>query len=106
MHGFVKFLVLLWFYSSRNKASVILFKDFFFVLCTIESSDWHSNHVRHFIGIDNIQSALESCKISGTCRDVRVIERKFSAGQKYLFKLRRCSSYGGSINRELIMRVS
>ena len=26
-------------------------------------------------------------------------------GQKYLFELRRCSSYGGSSNRELLMRI-
>ena len=26
-------------------------------------------------------------------------------GQKYLFELRKCSSYGGSSNRELLMRI-
>ena len=57
------------------------------------------------IGIDYVQFALESCKASDTCDNVRFIERKYSIGQKYLFKLRRCSSYGDSSNRVLLMRI-
>ena len=71
----------------------------------IESFDWHSNHVRHSIGIDYVQLALESCKAPDTCHNVRVIERKYSMGQEYLFEQRRCSSNGGSSNRDLLMRI-
>ena len=71
----------------------------------IESFDWHSNHVRHSVGIGYFQLALKSCKAPDTCHNVRVIERKYSMGQKYLFELRRCSSYGGSSNRESLMRI-
>ena len=49
--------------------------------------------------------ALESFKVLDTCREVRVIERKYAKGQKKLFELRRFSSYGGSSNREFFMRV-
>ena len=61
--------------------------------------------IRHSISIDNVQLGLESCKAPGKCDNVRVIERKYSMGQKYLFELRTCSSYGGSSNRELLMRI-
>ena len=70
----------------------------------IESFDWHSNHVRDSTGIDYVQLALESCKAPDTCHNVRVIEIKYSMGQKYLFELR-FSSYGGSSNTELLMRI-
>ena len=33
------------------------------------------------------------------------MERKHSMGQKYLSELRKCSSYGGLSNRELLMRI-
>ena len=69
------------------------------------SFDSHSNHVRHSIGIGYVQLALESCKAPDTCHNVRVIEIKYSMGQKYLFELRRCLSYGGSSNRELLIRI-
>ena len=58
----------------------------------IESFNLHSNHVRHSIGIDYVQLALESCKTPDTCHNVRVIEIRYSMGQKYFFELRRCSS--------------
>ena len=63
------------------------------------------NHVRHSIGIDYVQLALESSKAPDTCHNFRVIERKYSMGQKYLLELRRRSSYGGSSNRELLRRI-
>ena len=50
--------------------------------------------------------ALESCKALDTCQNARVIERKYSTGQKYLFELRRCSSDGGLSNRESSYRES
>ena len=49
--------------------------------------------------------ALESCKAPHACHNVRVIERKYSVGQKYLIELKRCSNYRGSSNRELLMRI-
>ena len=72
---------------------------------TIESFGGHSNHVRYSIGIDYVQLALESCKTPDTCHNLRIIERKYSLGQKYLFELRRCSSYVASSNRELFMKI-
>ena len=71
----------------------------------IESFDRYSNDARHYVGIVYVQLALETCKAPDTCHNVRVIERKYSMGQKYLFELRRYSSYGGSSNRELLMRT-
>ena len=70
-----------------------------------ESFDWHLNHIRHCIGSDYVQLALESFKAPGTCHNVQVIERKYCMVQKYLLELRRCLSYGGSSNRELLMRI-
>ena len=64
-----------------------------------------SNHVRHSIAIDYVQLALESCIAPETRYNVRVMERKHSMGQKYLSELRKCSSYGGFSNRELLMRI-
>ena len=49
--------------------------------------------------MDYIQLALESYKAPDTFHNVPVIERKYSMGHKYLFELRRYSSYGGSSNR-------
>ena len=37
-------------------------------------------------GIDYVQLALESCKDPDTCHNIRVINRKYSMGQKYLFE--------------------
>ena len=71
----------------------------------VESFDWHLNHAGHSTGIDYGQLALESCKAPNTCHNVRVIERKYSMGQKHLLELKRCSSYGGSSNTELLMRI-
>ena len=51
----------------------------------IESFDWHSNRVRHSIGIDYVQLTLESRKASDICHNVRVIERKYSMRQKYIY---------------------
>ena len=63
------------------------------------------NHVRHSIGTDYVQLALESFKAPDTRHNARVIDRKYSMGQKYLFELRRCLSYGGLSNRELLKRI-
>ena len=70
-----------------------------------ESFDSHSNHVTHSISISYFPLELESCKAPDSYHNVRVIERKYSIGQKYLFKLRWCSNYGGSSNRELFKRI-
>ena len=52
-----------------------------------------------------VRLTLESRKAPDTCHDVRVVDRKYSMGQRYLFELRRCLSHGGSSNTELLMRI-